>query len=124
MSATTDIRMFFGVLNGNYITITGNASSWNSVAVVNTPATPIGTTPRVLSSNIVSGGTTPYIDGTTMDVRAGSVGTATGLTIFERGTQTWIGSASEITIFPSALSTADRNLLERNQGEYYSVTVS
>lgn len=34
------------------------------------------------------------------------------------------GGISSITIFPSALSTADRQALERNQGTYYGVTVA
>jgi hypothetical protein len=35
-----------------------------------------------------------------------------------------VGSVSEMIFFPSALSTADRQTLERNQGAYYSITVA
>jgi hypothetical protein len=34
------------------------------------------------------------------------------------------GTVSELILFPSALSTADRQTLERNEGTYYSITVA
>ena len=48
------------------------------------------------------------------------------LFIGQRGDNLWYydGYNSETIVFPSALSTADRQLLERNQGKYYSITVA
>lgn len=39
-------------------------------------------------------------------------------------TRYYTGGISEITLFASALSTTDRQLLERNQGQYYNITVA
>lgn len=38
--------------------------------------------------------------------------------------ETLIGAIAEICLFPSSLSTADRQTLERNQGTYYGITVA
>jgi hypothetical protein len=40
------------------------------------------------------------------------------------GANPFVGAIPEQIIFNSALSTADRQLLERNQGQYYSITVA
>lgn len=39
-------------------------------------------------------------------------------------TRRWNGNMSEIVAFPSLLSTTDRQTLERNQGQYYAITVA
>jgi hypothetical protein len=36
----------------------------------------------------------------------------------------WIGTFTEVILFTSALSTTDRQTLERNQGDYYGITVN
>jgi hypothetical protein len=48
------------------------------------------------------------------------------LFIGQRGDGLWYydGYNSETIVFPSALSTADRQTLERNQGQYYSISVA
>ncbi len=48
------------------------------------------------------------------------------LFIGQRGDNLWYydGYNSETIVFPSALSTADRQLLERNQGLYYKIAVN
>jgi hypothetical protein len=48
------------------------------------------------------------------------------LFIGQRGDSQWYydGYNSETIVFPSALSTTDRQTLERNQGQYYGITVS
>ena len=35
----------------------------------------------------------------------------------------WSGPISEFLMFPSALSTSDRQILEQNQGSYYGLAV-
>jgi hypothetical protein len=48
------------------------------------------------------------------------------LFIGQRGDSLWYydGYNSETIVFPSALSTTDRQTLERNQGNYYNITVA
>jgi hypothetical protein len=48
------------------------------------------------------------------------------LFIGQRGDSQWYydGYNSETIVFPSVLSTTDRQTLERNQGGYYTITVS
>jgi hypothetical protein len=44
----------------------------------------------------------------------------------DRGTTTrrWNGNFAEVVAYPAVLSTANRQLLERNQGNYYGITVA
>jgi hypothetical protein len=48
------------------------------------------------------------------------------LSIGQRGDNNWHydGYISETIVFPSELSTADRQTIERNQGAYYGITVA
>jgi hypothetical protein len=58
--------------------------------------------------------------------RTGGKITLNQLFIGQRGDNLWYydGYNSETIVFPSALSTADRQLLERNQGLYYKIAVN
>ena len=56
----------------------------------------------------------------------GGVITLNQLFIGQRGDNQWYydGYESETIVFPSPLSTTDRQTLERNQGQYYTISVS
>jgi hypothetical protein len=56
----------------------------------------------------------------------GGIITLNELFIGQRGDNVWYydGYNSETIVFPSALSTTDRQILERDQGNYYSMTVA
>jgi hypothetical protein len=55
----------------------------------------------------------------------GGIITLNQLFMGQRGDGFWYydGYDSETIIFPSALSTTDRQLIERNQGQYYTISV-
>jgi hypothetical protein len=56
----------------------------------------------------------------------GGIMTLNQLFIGQRGDNFWYydGYNSETIVFPSALSTTDRQTLERNEGGYYTISVS
>ena len=56
----------------------------------------------------------------------GGIITLNQLFMGQRGDGFWYydGYNSETIVFPSALSTTDREILERNQGQYYGITVA
>ena len=124
ITSTPDAVFLIGTFAGNYISATGNVTNWNDVRVVNNPTTAIGSTPRVLTNIATTSLMTPYIDGAVMTGRTGSISTSTELLLFSRTMQSWIGNCPEVIVFTSALTTTDRQTLERNQGQYYSITVA
>lgn len=69
---------------------------------------------------------TAYLNGTSQGT-AGAGGDLTPLFIFRRNATTTSdlsATLSELVLFPSLLSTTDRQTLERDQGAYYSITVA
>ena len=113
------------------------------------PNTSLGYTPDQLlvSNDVVQTGFLPTIgqsyvvslttNATESSIRVNGGNNATGvgatkkitlnqLFIGQRGDGTWFydGYNSETIVFPSALSTTDRQTLERNQGAYYGITVA
>jgi hypothetical protein len=124
ISGQTDVRLLFGALNGNFISATGSSVSWNSIGSANDPLTAIGSTLRIMGVNVTATDASPFIDGTAMTVRTGPAANSTGIKLLTFGNQSWIGGISEITIFPAALSTGDRQTLEQNQGAFYGITVA
>ena len=124
ITSTPDAVFLIGALFGNYISAIGNGTAWSDISVVNNPVTAIGSTPRVLTNIATTSLMTPYIDGAVMAGRTGSIGTSTELMLFGRGTQSWIGNCPEVVVFTSALTTTDRQTLERNQGAYFGIPVS
>lgn len=83
----------------------------------------------VASSTRSSTTITAYKDGTAGTGVAVSGTASNANAVFNVGRSTaneyyLTGGISELVLVPSALSTADRNLLERNQGVYYGVTVA
>jgi hypothetical protein len=136
ISATGDSYGFMGTLTAagvvNYATFTGNgAATWNDIAA-NTPLTSVAlNTQSVLTMGVSTGATglIPYFNGTALTPTVGTAATATGFLIgapYSGSTlnQLWTGNISEFTLFPSAISTTQRTLLETNQAAYYGATIS
>jgi hypothetical protein len=93
------------------------------------PVVQTGFFPTIGQSYVVSLTTTA----TESNIRANGGNNATGgritlnqLFIGQRGDSQWYydGYNSETIVFPSAFSTANRQTLERNQGQYYGITVA
>ena len=81
-------------------------------------------------THIVQAGTnglTPFRDGNAQSTgTSGPSSTAVPIILLASPTdsQSWIGPVAEIIVFTSALSTTDRQTLERNQGAYFGITVA
>jgi hypothetical protein len=93
------------------------------------PVVQTGFTPTIGQSYVVSLTTTATASN--IRVNGGNNGTGGRITlnqlfIGQRGDGFWYydGYNSETIVFPSALSTADRQTLERNEGGHYTITVS
>ncbi len=93
------------------------------------PVVQTGFTPTIGQSYVVSLTTTATAS--SIRVNGGNNGTGATLTlnqlfIGQRGDNSWYydGYNSETIVFPSAFSTTDRQTLERNQGQYYGITVA
>jgi hypothetical protein len=93
------------------------------------PVVQTGFFPTIGQSYVVSLTTTA----TESNIRANGGNNATGgritlnqLFIGQRGDSQWYydGYNSETIVFPSAFSTANRQTLERNQGQYYGIAVA
>ncbi len=93
------------------------------------PVVQTGFLPTIGQSYVVSLTTTA----TESNIRANGGNNGTGgvitlnqLFIGQRGDNSWYydGYNSETIVFPSAFSTTDRQTLERNQGQYYGITVA
>lgn len=93
------------------------------------PVVQTGFLPTIGQSYVVSLTTTA----TESSIRANGGNNGTGgritlnqLFIGQRGDNLWYydGYNSETIVFPSAFSTANRQTLERNQGQYYGITVA
>ena len=132
-SVTTD-RDAFSLLGGaatttNLRSIGGSpGTAWRYTAgtdaVAPVPTADLSVVTGVYADSV----TTLYTQGVLRDTEAGLENTTAGnLTIGARtsvGTIPWLGLATEFTLFPSVLSTADRQTLERNQGTYFGITVA
>jgi hypothetical protein len=132
MSATGDSYGYLGALSGNYATFTGNgAGTWNDIAA-NTANTAVTLNSKAVLSMAASTGATglvPYINGVTQSSKVGTAAAATGILIgapynVNNTNQLWTGNVSEVTIFPTALSTTRRRLLEANEAAYHAITIS
>jgi hypothetical protein len=100
-----------------------NSSSTN----FNTGFLAVGQGNQVYSVVKKSSGCTVYRNGAVAGSRSGNIGG--GITRFWKigewllPYQSWLGTIQEIRIFYSALSTTDRQSIERDQGAYYGITV-
>lgn len=99
-------------INGGGTVVTGSALQQRIIVMVSGPTT------VVLGS----------VDGITNSTPANFVGSTAAFWIGGGGpTQSvagdWIGTISEAMVFNSSLSTANRQALERNQGNYFGITV-
>ncbi|MBC7863138.1 MAG: T9SS type A sorting domain-containing protein [Bacteroidia bacterium] len=130
LSAATDVYGYLGTYIGNYATFAGNGvATWNDIAA-NAPATSVGASSAVLTSVVSAGagGLLPYINGTAQTAKNGTMAlTSTGFVMgatynATNVNQLWTGYISEFEIFTSALSTTDRQFLEWNQAQYYTIT--
>jgi hypothetical protein len=131
MSATLDDVGYFGVLNGAYQTSVGNGTTWNDVTANTAATTTVAlNTQTILSAAIATGATglSPFINGTAQATKNGTAATATGFvvgaTYAGNTNELWTGNISEVNIFPIALNTTRRTLLETNQGAYFGLTPS
>lgn len=73
-----------------------------------------------VNGNAITGSATPSAIGTTTT----TTGMGIGCELVPSFSLALTGSLSEVVIFSSALSTTDRQTLERNQGTYYGITVA
>jgi hypothetical protein len=114
--ASGDNGIFFGTLNGNVTTFTGNAAgAWNDINA-NTPLTTNLNTWRLVSMRVSESSLIPFVNGLQQYSKTGTTGTFSNLTIGTipiSGLQSWIGQVAEIIIYSSALTTSDRIQIER-----------
>ncbi|MFN8777056.1 MAG: arabinofuranosidase catalytic domain-containing protein, partial [Flavobacteriales bacterium] len=127
--ATSDGFGFIGTLNGNFATFVGAGGTFNDINA-NTPNTPVGASSTVLSMTVNAGSTglVPYLNGTAIGTKNGTVNTSTGFQIGSpyagNLSQLWTGNIQEFTLFATSLPTSDRQAIENNQQCYYSVLPS
>jgi hypothetical protein len=115
---------------GIFSSFTGSPNaSLGYIPDAGTPVVQTGFLPTIGQSYVVSLTTTA----TATSIWANGGNNATGgritlnqLFIGQRGDSQWYydGYNSETIVFPSALSTTDRQTLERNQGQYYGIAVA
>lgn len=104
----------FGQLNGNWSTFYGNGTVWADISA----NTPLQSSTTASLFGIVAdglGNATPYHSGSSQNNKNCTlVGTLTGFTIGAAGNNNnrWDGPIAEIIVTSTALSTADRQLLE------------
>ncbi len=84
-------------------------------------------TPTILTASRASGTSFGFRSGTSLGTNATAISTAVGIGIgigVRPDGASSIGWYSEMTYFSAALSTIDRQALERNQGAYYGISVA
>ena len=113
---------------GFFITGT-NTMRWNPVSG-DTIEAPSVTGAQILVGTAQSGATALFRNGTSIATGTGSTGpmASTPFIIGKMLSGTTLphfsGPIAEVVAFPSVLSTTDRQTLERNQGGYYTISVS
>jgi hypothetical protein len=100
----------------NSITVTQTVA--NNTLLVTTGIRNTNTGFLSVNGNVTSANSTPGPIGTTTTIGGLGIGGDVGLT------SCLTGNISEIVVFNSALSTSDRQILERNQGGYYAISVA
>lgn len=106
----------------SYLVANGQINFGNAFTGTINPAN----TPMVLTGIANSSSSqTQSLNGVLNTAATARSGNTPGLTIgaFALGNGHVTGHIGEINIFPTALSTTDRQLLERNQGQFYGITV-
>lgn len=112
LGAVSGSPLLYGTYTGgNFITSVGSTGSFNDLTV-NSPNTQMKSTS--VTGMVVNGSVlTPYFNGTAMSTKNGATGSYTGLDIgASGGGQTWQGLICEILVFNSALTTAERQIVE------------
>lgn len=122
---STRIAQYIRTASGGYQTIAFNTAVSNVSTSVPSNSTVISSicTPSVLSmyGDGTVGASTSAFTGT---IATGAIAFAIGKSLVTSSPNWFTGKISEVIGFSTALSTADRHLLERNQGVYYGVTVA
>jgi hypothetical protein len=116
-ASSTTLRFFVrDDTSTNSITVTQTVA--NNTLLVTTGIRNTNTGFLSVNGNVTSADSTPGPIETTTTIGGLGIGGDVILTSF------LIGNISEIVVFNSALSTSDRQILERNQGGYYAVSVA
>jgi hypothetical protein len=69
-------------------------------------------------------GSIAYYNGAEMTAKNGGIATVdNGFTLFTHASAPWTGYGTEVIVVNSAISTTDRQKIERNQGKLYGITV-
>jgi hypothetical protein len=116
-TGSTNLRFF--VRDDTFTnSITVNQTVANNTLLVTTGIRNTNTGFLFVNGNVTSANSTPGPIGTTTTIEGLGIGGDVGLT------SCLIGNISEIVVFNSALSTSDRQILQRNQGQYYGIVVA
>lgn len=116
-TGSTNLRFFVrDNTSTNSITVTQTVA--NNTLLVTTGIRNTNTGFLSVNGNVTSANSTPGPIGTTTTIGGLGIGGDVGLT------SCLTGNISEIVVFNSALSTSDRQILERNQGGYYAISVA
>jgi hypothetical protein len=116
-SSSTNLRFFVrDNTSTNSITVTQTVA--NNTLLVLTGIRNTNTGFLFVNENVTSANSTPGPIGTTTTSGGLGIGGDVGLT------SCLTGNISEIVVFNSALSTSDREILQRNQGQYYGIVVA
>jgi hypothetical protein len=130
-NTSSDYFVFFGNNPAkNFATFTGTSGGWNDIAS-NTPAISVTST-TLLMGMVVSGSVlTPYYNGNAMNTKTGTTGNFSGISLgdaYISGSnftgQNWNGLISEIIIYNTALSTAERQQVEKYLARKWGLNAS
>jgi hypothetical protein len=107
--------------------ITVEARAYGSITNFYTGFRAVGEGNQVYSVVKKSSGCTVYRNGAVAGSSSINIGGGTArfwkIGEWLAASQSWLGTIQEIRIFYSALSTTDRQSIERDQGAYYGITV-
>lgn len=104
---------YFGSnIGGAVVTLPGSTTQQRVITSLSGPSGMSGALDGVFSA----GGASSYFFASVYPLRIGGGG-------FGQGGGDWRGTISEVTLFDSTLTTASRQALESNQGDYFGITV-
>jgi len=109
-------------LNPNTANFKNGVGTWNMLAGTTANVGASSASLSVITAIFNSASSSYSADGVTTTHNVGTGG-FTGIRLFASsagGGTPWVGHAAEFTVFASALSTADRQLLEASQKAYYA----
>ena len=99
---------------GSSMTLSGSTTQQRIITAIMGASTALG----ALDGVVTAGTAGSFYGFSDCQLEVGGGGAGQNL-----GSGSWIGTIAEVTLFNTALSTSDRQTLERNQGSYFGISV-